>query len=120
MSARNKSGLLADRNAQAAGLRYVEDRQLAIRRERNGRAFRYAALDGKPVHNDATLERIRSLAIPPAWTDVRICTNANGHLQAVGWDTRGRKQYLYHPQWRSARDENKYERLISFGQALPQ
>nr|WP_235548311.1 DNA topoisomerase IB [Noviherbaspirillum sp. Root189] len=81
--------------------------------------FRYIDADGKAVTNEATLARIKSLAIPPAWTDVWICPWDNGHLQATGRDARKRKQYRYHPRWRNVRDEAKYERMISFGQALP-
>src|SRR5690242_5265702 len=81
--------------------------------------FRYTRADGKPLRNPADLKRIRSLAIPPAWTDVWICPDPRGHLQATGRDARGRKQYRYHPRWREVRDEVKYGRLISFAQALP-
>jgi DNA topoisomerase-1 len=105
--------------AKAAGLRYVNDNRPGIRRERDGEAFRYLDPDGDTVGDEATLKRIKSLAIPPAWTDVWICQYANGHLQATGRDARGRKQYRYHPRWRDVRDEVKYERMIKFGQALP-
>ncbi len=106
--------------ARAAGLRYVHDDRPGIRREARKGGFRYLDAQGGPVEDDATLKRIRSLAIPPAWTDVWICAQANGHLQATGRDARGRKQYRYHPKWRTVRDEVKYERMINFGQALPQ
>ncbi|HWG47049.1 MAG TPA: DNA topoisomerase IB [Gemmataceae bacterium] len=106
-------------SAQAAGLRYVRDDRPGIQRKRRGKSFRYLGPDGKPVRDRDQLRRIRSLAIPPAWTDVWICPNPQGHLQATGHDARGRKQYRYHPRWRSARDETKYDRLIAFGQALP-
>ncbi|QOY93005.1 DNA topoisomerase IB [Massilia sp. UMI-21] len=105
--------------AKAAGLRYVHDDRPGIRREKAGAAFRYLDAGGDPVTDEATLGRIKSLVIPPAWTDVWICPQANGHLQATGRDARGRKQYRYHPKWRTARDEVKYERMLSFGQALP-
>jgi DNA topoisomerase-1 len=105
--------------AKAAGLRYVNDNKPGIRRERDGEKFRYLDADGDPVTDDATLARIKSLAIPPAWTEVWICPQANGHLQATGRDAKGRKQYRYHPKWRNVRDEVKYERMIKFGQALP-
>jgi DNA topoisomerase-1 len=105
--------------AKAAGLRYVNDNRPGIRRERDGEAFRYVDADGDPVSDEGTLKRIKSLAIPPAWTEVWICQYANGHLQATGRDARGRKQYRYHPKWRDVRDEVKYERMIKFGQALP-
>jgi DNA topoisomerase-1 len=105
--------------AKAAGLRYVHDDGPGIRREPDGDAFRYVDAKGNPVDDEATLKRIKSLAIPPAWTDVWICPQANGHLQATGRDARGRKQYRYHPKWREVRDEVKYERMINFGKALP-
>jgi len=105
--------------ARAAGLRYVHDDRPGIRREKAGDGFRYLDAGGDPVTDEATLGRIKSLVIPPAWTDVWICPQANGHLQATGRDARGRKQYRYHPKWRAVRDEVKYERMINFGQALP-
>ena len=105
--------------AKAAGLRYVNDTKPGIRRERAGDSFRYVDAKDQPVEDEDTLKRIKSLAIPPAWTDVWICPQANGHLQATGRDARGRKQYRYHPKWREVRDEAKYERMIKFGQALP-
>jgi DNA topoisomerase-1 len=106
--------------AKAAGLRYVHDDRPGIRREAAGDGVRYLDAKGEPVEDEATLRRIKSLAIPPAWTDVWICPQANGHLQATGRDARGRKQYRYHPKWREVRDEVKYERMIKFGKALPQ
>jgi DNA topoisomerase-1 len=75
--------------------------------------------EGQEVRDPETLERIRKLAIPPAWTNVWICGDPDGHIQAVGRDARGRKQYRYHPGWRACRDESKYERLLAFGEALP-
>jgi DNA topoisomerase I len=105
--------------AKAAGLRYVNDSKPGIRREKDGEAFRYLDAKGEPVEDEATLKRIKSLVIPPAWTEVWICSQANGHLQATGRDARGRKQYRYHPKWRNVRDEVKYERMINFGKALP-
>ena len=106
--------------ARSAGLRYVTDAMRGITREAAGDGFRYLDADGKPIDDEATLARIRSLAIPPAWTDVWICKLANGHLQATGRDAKKRKQYRYHPRWRSVRDDVKYERMLSFGKALPQ
>jgi DNA topoisomerase I len=106
-------------SAQAAGLRYVADTQPGIRRQRVGRHFRYVGPDGQTVRDPDTLRRIKSLAIPPAWTDVWICPRPNGHVQATGRDAKGRKQYRYHPRWRTVRDETKYGRMIAFGQALP-
>jgi DNA topoisomerase-1 len=106
-------------SAQAAGLRYVSDGSPGIRRRRAGRGFSYIGADGRPVRDKATLARIRSLAIPPAYTDVWICTLPNGHIQATGRDARGRKQYRYHPKWREVRDETKFGRMLAFSDALP-
>ena len=105
--------------AKAAQLRYVSDEKPGVRRVRSGKGFRYVGTDGKPVRDPATLARIRHLAIPPAWTDVWICPQANGHIQATGRDARGRKQYRYHERWRVVRDETKYGRLVAFAHALP-
>jgi DNA topoisomerase-1 len=105
--------------AKSAGLRYVNDGAPGITREPGGALFRYRAADGALIDDAATLERIKALAIPPAWTDVWICKLANGHVQATGRDAKGRKQYRYHPRWRSVRDDVKYERMLSFGKALP-
>jgi DNA topoisomerase-1 len=105
--------------AKQIGLRYIADNIAGITRRPHGDGFRYIDADGKAVTNEVTLARIKSLAIPPAWTDVWICPWDNGHLQATGRDAKKRKQYRYHPRWRSVRDEAKYERMISFGQALP-
>ena len=106
-------------SAKAAGLRYVSDQQPGIHRLKSAAGFRYTDADGKPVREKETLARIKSLVIPPAWTDVWICANPNGHLQATGRDARGRKQSRYHPRWREVRDETKYERMALFAQALP-
>ncbi len=106
--------------AKAAGLRYVTDSKPGIRREKDGEGFRYLDAKGEPVEDEATLKRIKALAIPPAWQEVWICAQANGHLQATGRDAKGRKQYRYHAKWRNVRDEVKYERMINFGKALPQ
>ncbi len=105
--------------AEAVGLRYVDADKPGLRREAAGEAFAYFRPDGKPVEDEATLERIRKLAIPPAWTDVWICPRADGHLQATGRDAKGRKQYRYHPQFREVRESNKYERMMDFARALP-
>src|ERR1043166_997717 len=107
------------RSARAAGLRYVHDGGAGIRRQRAGRGFRYIGVTGRAGRDVAPRDRIRALAIPPAWTDVWICPIANGHVQATGRDARGRKQYRYHPRWRTVRDETKYHRLLAFGAALP-
>jgi DNA topoisomerase-1 len=105
--------------ARAGGLRHVSDDRPGIRRIAAGGGSRYEAPDGTAVTDERTLERIRALAIPPAWTDVWICTSPMGHLQATGRDARGRKQYRYHPRWREVRDETKYGRLREFAGALP-
>ena len=109
-----------EESAQAAGLRYVSDTQPGIRRQRTGRGFCYRGIDGRPIRDPAVLRRIKALAIPPAWTDVWICPRPDGHLQATGRDARGRKQYRYHPRWRAVRDATKYDRMIAFGDVLPQ
>ncbi len=106
-------------SATAAGLRYVNGNEPGIRRKRAGRGFRYVDARGEAVRDRKTLERIRSLGIPPAWTDVWICANPRGHLQATGKDAKGRKQYRYHPRWRAVRDATKYDRMIAFAEALP-
>jgi DNA topoisomerase I len=100
------------------GLRYVTDTAPGIRRRRSGKGFTYVSEDGKRVDDPETLARIRTLAIPPAWSDVWICATTNGHLQATGRDARGRKQYRYHDRWRQVRDETKFEQLADFGRAL--
>lgn len=106
--------------AREASLRYVTDSAPGITRKRAGRGWQYEAPDGTPVRDREVLARIRSLVIPPAWTQVWICPSANGHIQATGMDDRGRKQYRYHPKWRKVRDEDKYGRMLDFGKALPQ
>ena len=105
--------------AKSAGLRYINDGDPGITRARAGRAFVYRDAKGRRIADAATLGRIKRLAIPPAWTDVWICPTANGHIQAVGRDARGRKQYRYHADWRATRDESKYERMIAFARTLP-
>jgi len=107
-------------SAKVAGLRYVNDeRTPGIRRLGRNNRFRYVDPSGRTITNSAERQRIRALVIPPAWTDVWICADPRGHLQATGRDARGRKQYRYHPRWREVRDEVKYGRLIAFAQALP-
>lgn len=105
--------------AKAAGLRYTTDAIPGIRRVRHGRSFSYIAADGKPVRDRDELARIRSLAIPPAYTDVWISPIPNGHIQATARDARGRKQYRYHKRWRAVRDETKFDRMLAFAKALP-
>jgi len=106
-------------SAQAAGLRYVSDMQPGIRRKKSGKGFSYRGTDGKTIRDSRELARIRSLAIPPAYTDVWICPSPNGHIQATGRDARGRKQYRYHAKWREVRDETKFERMLAFSEVLP-
>ena len=105
--------------AVAAGLRYVSDQEPGIRRLRHGRGFAYRDADGKAVRDQATLARIRALAVPPAWTDVWICADPDGHVQATGRDARRRKQYRYHAQWSTARGNGKFDHVVGFGEALP-
>jgi len=100
-------------------LRHVNDGEPGITRRRAGRGFRYLHGNGRPVRDETTLQRIRRLAIPPAYRDVWICPSAHGHLQATGRDVRGRKQYLYHADWVKHRSTDKFVRLVAFGQALP-
>ncbi len=109
----------AKAHARASGLIYVDDREPGIRRVPSGKRFRYLDPDGRAVRDQATLDRIRKLAIPPAYTDVWICLRERGHLQATGRDARGRKQYRYHAQWRTTRDEGKFSRMIGFAERLP-
>jgi DNA topoisomerase-1 len=107
------------RSARRAGLRYVDDREQGLTRKRRGRGFSYVTADGKVVRDRATLERIRSLAIPPAWTSVWICADEDGHLQATGRDAKGRKQYRYHAAFRAVREETKFERVFELAKELP-
>jgi DNA topoisomerase-1 len=106
-------------DAANAGLVYVSDAKPGIRRIRKAERFAYIGPDDRPITNDKELARLAKLAIPPAYTDVWICTNPRGHLQATGRDARGRKQYRYHPEWRTVRDGNKFDRMAEFGAALP-
>ncbi|HEX5866567.1 MAG TPA: DNA topoisomerase IB, partial [Beijerinckiaceae bacterium] len=116
-----ESGTVVDPReaAESAGLVYVSDEEPGIRRRKAGKGFSYAKPGGEAVKDTAVLKRIRSLAIPPAYTDVWICPKANGHIQATGRDAKGRKQYRYHADWRDVRDETKFGRMIAFGEALP-
>lgn len=102
-----------------AGLVHVDDSVAGISRRRAGKGFAYYTANDRRLRDARTLERIRALAIPPAYTDVWICTKANGHLQATGRDARGRKQYRYHARWQALRDDDKFDRIIAFGKALP-
>ena len=110
-------------SAEAAGLRYVTDDEPGYRRKKWGKGFTFETPDGgrltKKGKDKEVRERIDALAIPPAYTDVWICASPDGHIQATGRDDRGRKQYIYHPKWREARERAKYDRMISFGETLP-
>lgn len=101
------------------GLLYTSDTQPGISRRRRGKGFVYCDSKGKPIRQEQKLARIRSLAIPPAYTDVWICAQPQGHLQATGRDAKGRKQYRYHPRWRQLRDRGKFSHITEFGSALP-
>jgi DNA topoisomerase-1 len=105
--------------AREAGLRYVSDTGPGIRRRRSGTGFSYRAADGTLLRDKTTLQRLRSLAIPPAWTQVWICPRSDGHIQATGRDARGRKQYIYHPDFRNLRESGKYAALPGFARLLP-
>jgi DNA topoisomerase-1 len=107
------------RAAKEAGLVYVSDDGPGIRRKKSGKGFVYVDEKGRRIRDAETLLRIRHLAIPPAYRNVWICPDPRGHIQAVGRDDRGRKQYRYHEKWRAVRDENKYGRMIDFARALP-
>jgi DNA topoisomerase-1 len=106
-------------DVQAAGLIYVNDHDPGLSRRKAGHGFNYWDADGHPVTDEPSLDRIRKLAVPPAWTEVWICPGPRGHIQATGRDLKGRKQYRYHERWRQVRDEGKYDRTIAFGRALP-
>ena len=101
------------------GLRYSLDSEPGARRREGSHGFEYVNARGRPAKAAATLARIKALVIPPAWTDVWICADANGHLQATGRDARGRKQYRYHARWREMRDAHKFDRMFAFAKALP-
>ena len=109
----------AKADADTAGLRYVSDEHPGVVRKKRGAGFRYVGADSKTIADPAIIKRIRSIAVPPAWTNVWICPSPHGHIQATGRDARGRKQYRYHPDFRSVRDGTKYEHLVAFGRVLP-
>ncbi|MBI2763124.1 MAG: DNA topoisomerase IB [Chloroflexi bacterium] len=111
--------LTVGERSRTADLRHSTDAEPGITRRRAGRGFRYLGPDGASIRDAATLARIRSLAVPPAWHDVWICPDARGHLQAAGRDARGRKQSRYHSAWRARRDASKFGRMAAFGRALP-
>jgi DNA topoisomerase I len=117
----SESGTIVDPReaAESAGLVYVSDEEPGIRRRKAGKGFSYTKAGGGTIKDAATLKRIRSLAIPPAYTDVWICAKPNGHIQATGRDAKGRKQYRYHPRFREIRESTKYERMLEFAKGLP-
>ncbi|GAB3260128.1 DNA topoisomerase IB [Larkinella harenae] len=117
----NLATLAQDRakTARAVQLTYINDSAPGISRQRSGDHFTYRDSKGKLVDDDDTLDRIKKLALPPAWENVWICARPNGHLQATGIDTRGRKQYRYHANWNAIRSETKFSRMIAFGEQLP-
>jgi len=122
-SANRKTDLVSNirsiESAKSMGLHYVTDAQPGIHRQISVDSFIYLGPDGNQIKNADELRRIKSLVIPPAWSDVWICPDSRGHIQVTGRDARGRKQYRYHPKWREIRDETKYTKMIAFGEALP-
>jgi DNA topoisomerase-1 len=108
-----------EESASKAGLRYVSDATPGITRRQTGGRFAYFDPAGRRIRDPRAVARIRGIVIPPAWSEVWICPQANGHLQAVGRDARGRKQYRYHPRWSEVRDETKFDRLADFARGLP-
>jgi DNA topoisomerase-1 len=107
------------RSATRAGLRYVTDGVAGIRRKRSGRGWAYYAPGGERISDPKVRRRLNSLAIPPAWSEVWICPDPDGHIQATARDARGRKQYRYHPSYREARDRSKFRRMLEFSEVLP-
>ena len=118
---REEDGVVADPRDAAieAGLTYVDADRPGLTRRRSGTGFSYRDAKGQPVRDPKILKRVRSLAVPPAYTDVWICPRADGHIQATGRDAKGRKQYRYHPDFRQARDSTKFEHIMAFADALP-
>jgi DNA topoisomerase-1 len=110
---------MATQTTSGTRLRRVNCNGPGWSRRRRGKGFEYQDQQGSPVRDEEALERLRALAIPPAWTEVWICPEPNGHLQAVGTDAAGRKQYLYHERWRIRRDLEKFERMVRFAHRLP-
>jgi DNA topoisomerase IB len=106
-------------SAAAGELSRSDPEDPGISRRRCGRGFRYFSPSSAPVKDPATLARIKSLVIPPAWQEVWICPDPAGHIQAIGTDAAGRRQYLYHEQWRADQDQRKFDRMVEFGRALP-
>jgi len=118
-SRKSKSKVDPVESAVQAGLRYVEVTSPGFTRIRSGKGYCYRDHEGRLIRSSDHLKRIRSLVIPPAWTRVWICPSSDGHLQAIGYDARGRRQYRYHPRYREIRNETKYARMTAFGAALP-
>jgi DNA topoisomerase-1 len=107
-------------SAEEAGLRYTTDSEAGFTRRKEGDEFRYYTNGGEPVGDEKLLARFAALAIPPAWTEVWICKRKNGHLQVTGRDEKGRKQYIYHPEWDAARNRTKFTRILAFAARLPE
>jgi len=112
------SNFVAD-GSPAGRLHYSDPLEPGITRKASARGFSYRHPDGSPVEDEMTLARIKALVIPPAWENVWICEDPDGHIQAIGRDARGRKQYRYHTRWRETRDRSKYDKMVAFGKALP-
>jgi DNA topoisomerase-1 len=104
---------------KAQGLRYVSDAKPGFTRRKRGKSFVFFDTEGERIRAEETIARIRKLAIPPAYSKVWICPHANGHIQATGYDVRGRKQYRYHADWRAMRDANKFNHILAFAEVLP-
>src|SRR5262249_6417024 len=117
---RKLKGLLQDteKSAEVINLVYVSDKDAGIEREKQGKDFIYIK-KGKRITDKMEIARIKKLVIPPAWENVWICSLPNGHLQATGFDSKKRKQYLYHPLWSEFRNQTKFYQLLSFGKKLP-
>lgn len=107
------------KDLKKADLRYVDDGTAGIIRKRSGASFKYFDVNGKLIRNPVVVKRIEELTIPPAWSKVWICSSPSGYLQAVGFDDKERKQYLYHSEWLKVSQENKFSKMIFFGEALP-
>jgi DNA topoisomerase IB len=119
MTAKTADAAGASEAVEAGELTRSDLSQPGLRRRRSGRGFRYLSPESEPVRDEATLGRIKTLVIPPAWEDVWISPDVAGHIQAVGTDAAGRRQYRYHDQWREERDQRKYDRMMEFGTVLP-
>ena len=116
---RRKQALDPVESAHAAGLRYIRETNSGFTRKRNGTVFQFLDDGGKPIVDAEHLKRINSLVIPPAWERVWICPRPEGHLQAIGYDVKGRKQYRYHPAYSQFRNHTKFDKMPEFGKMLP-